>query len=161
MRYTIKKGNHYHSNWLQHLLFFRWGKEMTRTVKFDRSCWYEECKVEDSGWNKLWGYGGLFHHSNSARWAWRPDHNNEGIIRIASYCYVNGERQIFEVFSIHTDIEFTLTINQTPDVYLFSHDIITHSVIAKGRKPRWKRLGPYFGGKDFAYRNFIIDIKNR
>lgn len=139
---------------------------MSKTVRFNKSQWVPEDVVVNSGWNKLFGFGGLFHKTNwwifkgnSVRWAWRSDHNNEGVFKLAAYCYIDGERHTVELTRIAIDTDFKLSISKCKDGYLFRYGGISHFIDKTGRKPTWKKLGFYHGGEDAAYWDMNCKIK--
>ncbi len=161
MKYKIKKGKHYHSNWtarIKALFDIRNRSRIAYKAMLEENCWYPESFVNTAGYNKLFGGGALLHKQNSARFVWQPDYDNEGQFKIYSYVYTNGEWDAKYLFNMHVGQWYDMRIVKQPTGYLFDwtdgYDLITHP------KPGLKKLlQPYFGGHDTAYNNMTIWLK--
>ena len=83
--YKIKKGNHYHSNLQERMLFFT-NKKSRFDVTFGDMCWYRRESIpgtaDDGDKNKLHGLRFINDHKNSAAFVWRPNFDNTGFIDI-------------------------------------------------------------------------------
>ncbi len=158
MRYTIKKGNRYHSNWLQRLLFFRFGNRIKKTITFDKNCWYEKSDVEYTGVNKLIGFSGWDHHKNSARFGWQPIFHKEGWINIYAYWYSNGKRgsEIIGTAKVNGCYNIELKCNKNNVIWAFDDNI---EWVQTMKTKTWKRLQFYFGGKSKAPKTIKCSIK--
>ncbi len=70
--------------------FMQVKEEIFVKVFFHKSCRYDPQPQGMSGWNKLVGLSQTINpHRNSARWAWRYDHDTD-MIKLASYIWING-----------------------------------------------------------------------
>lgn len=158
MKYTIKKGNHYHSNlimrlWMIIAMFPR--KVVKYKVKFTKEAWYNKNVVIHSGYNKLFGAGAINHHIRSARFVWQPDFNNENRFRISTYVYEKGKWKARYVCTISADIEYEMKIEKNNNGYIFTCNGEKHLVEHK-HPTLFRLLQPYHGGKDVAYHTYSI-----
>lgn len=163
MRFTIKQGQHYHSNQLARLLLLTKTKEHTSIqakIMFSEDCWYPKSYVSNNGYNKLFGSGGIAHQINSARFVWKPNFEQNGKFDIYAYTYTSG---------IWTDKYITTVgVGQWVEYHVdnTSHAGYTYlcngvQVVVFHKNPEMNKiLQPYFGGKDTAYRSMNIYIKN-
>lgn len=96
--YTVPEGKHF-SNFPTVIE----GREIWCAVQFTESCKYDRQPPGQSGWNKLIGLSATVNpHENSGRWAWRYDQDSE-MIRLAGYVYINGQRNIQDLFGGRLD----------------------------------------------------------
>ena len=96
--YTVPSGQHY-----SNFPVIVEGREIWCAVWFTKSCRYDRQPPGESGWNKLIGLSATYDpHDNSARWAWRYDHDSK-MIRLAGYVYINGDRNIQDLFGGRLD----------------------------------------------------------
>lgn len=95
---TIKKGRHRPCTIIPS--FFRnlridrdFEQIINMELVFDETCRYHLDNNDQYDWNKLygWSFGIDGIHQNSIRFVWRYN-ENEDLIEIAPYAYINGER---------------------------------------------------------------------
>lgn len=158
MRFTIKKGKHYHSNIFARIFFLNFRKEIKYFVKFDNSCWYNYVNNDSNDLNKVFGYGGVNNQKRSARFAWKPDFDNEGILKIYAYVYDNGKRIIEYVCDIKTDDQREFILKKKNGFEFFISSENKH-IPVNGRIPTWIKFWPYFGGNNKAPHNITIELK--
>ena len=163
--FVIKKGRHYANGKWFGLFNFRILKIQNISFKFefDKSAIYQFS--ENNGWNKLMGFkNGIFGiHKNSARLGWRCE---DGIIRICSYCYIDGIRK-----TEYLPVEIKLNKKYECDIIEHNHyyyfriknngvDVYSKEIkyfhITKG--VRYMSF-PYFGGVHTAPHNIRIKLK--
>lgn len=143
--HTIKKGEHTSTNRCIRLV----GSGQIRLNFFVDQSWLYDEKAPgfQSGWNKLIGIAdGFNQHKNSVRIGWRCIENK---IYLCSYCYVNGERIISDMFEAPmgwnsgsvsiTDNNYRVLINNT-----------VLNVERTAKSPFKIMLYPYFGGNSTA-----------
>lgn len=153
----IKKGRHYHSNWLHRFLFLRLKKSQIKENYMDVTCWYDESEQEFTGWNKLGGVCGLLPHKYSARIAWKPA-KKYGMFKLAGYVYSNGERTIKEFAEVMSNTWFVREIHPVEGGWNFT--INNKSIYMKAkRRPSWNKLSFYFGGREKAPHKMYIKEK--
>ena len=162
MKFIIKEGRHYNSNWLSRLygLLLRNPRRrvIKKTVMFSESCWYPESYVTNSGYNKLLGGGNVLHQLNSARWAWMPDYTAEGSINLYSYVYTNGEWDAKLLGHVKVGQWIELSIHTVSTGYKFCIGGYVQYIDHPNASLK-KLLYPYFGGQDTSPRDIQISIK--
>jgi len=165
MKFTIKQGEHYtNKRWWIWLNKQNSRRKIIYSVVLGKTCWYKNEVVSFSGWNKIFGFGAWYHHNDSARFVWKPDYENKDRLIIASYVYNNGEWESNEFSYTYTDNAKTMSIEviKTPlpntSGYLFKcgNDEI---FINHPNPVNNKKLWPYFGGYDRAYKDMDITLK--
>jgi len=164
MKFTIKQGEHYSNKRLWIWLNKRNNrKKIIYSVVLDENCWYNENVVSYSGWNKIFGFGAWYHHNDSARFVWKPDYENKGKLIIASYVYKNGDWSATEFSNIYVNNAKTMSIQSIKSPlpnssgYLFKCGI--DEIFIKHPNPvNDKKLWPYFGGYDRAYKDMNITL---
>ena len=158
MKFLIKKGNHYHSNFWQRLNLFCFSKRLSYKVRFSDSCWYDKVNADSNDLNKLFGFGGRDHQVNSIRLCWRPDFLQKGVIQVYIYWYDDGARSRKWFCDVDTNKFYIFTIQKNVNGFRISmtgrDDYIEHSK----PNPTWKRLWPYFGGNNTAPHDMIIEL---
>ena len=158
MKYSIKQSAHYSNRWLYKATHYFQNREFSAySVTFSENCWYPEDYVAYSGWNKIFGFGDIFHHWNSARLVWQPDFDQKDILRIAAYTYERGEWVAIEFSSVPVGVARSMAIWATPTSYRFKCGKDQYEV--EHSHPSYtKKLWPYFGGKDRAYKDIQIKL---
>jgi hypothetical protein len=158
MKYKIRKGNHFANFTINRLWPFSSNK-IKREIIFGKECWYPKEVVKYSGWNKLVGLTGFNIHGRSGRIVWRPDHDNEGYIKLAGYVY-NGSHDKWhavEFTEVKTGIPFVAKIFYKNGTWCFI--VNQKELCIPGKKPIFfLKAFPYFGGKDTAYWDMNITI---
>lgn len=158
--YTIKKGKHYHSNILQHMMFLpRKFNESTYQLTFDPSCWYAEEDIpgtkDDADKNKLHGVRYWDDHVNSGAFVWRPNFDKPGYIDIFLYGYENQKRYNPRkpIATIQTGKYIVTGVKigtyKGQKAYYFNVNGIVWCWIHENPKA-WFRRQPYFGGDPVA-----------
>ncbi len=166
MRFTIKQSCHYSNKALLKFLliflnFFRRSGYLNYSVVFSKHWWYDPKVVSYSGWNKIFGFGAIFHHTTSARLVCQPD-TEFGKLTVASYVYENGDWNAIEFSHAYIESAVSMSIdvvdNGTNKGYSFTcgKDII---FIEHSNPKSCKLLWPYFGGIDRAYKRLWIKLK--
>ena len=131
-------------------------------VIFSENCLYKFNDVDDYDINKLFGLSFGFHHNNSIRFGWNTDGDKIGIY---AYCYNSGERIVYKITSLPTNITNSFEINVYNDFYQLSiynkmSNSVTTWTINKPQTPKWGyRLFPYFGGNKCAPHDMEIHMK--
>ena len=158
MKFKIKQTRHYTNKGLYKLLHFLQRNNYQKySVVFSDNAWYPSNNVGKSGWNKIFGFGCIFHHSNSARLVWQPDFDNKGMLKIAAYVYDNGEWTDYEFSKVPINTARSMAIWATADSYKFKCGNDQYEV--EHPNPVYiKKLWPYFGGWDRAYRDIYITL---
>lgn len=173
MKFTIPK------NWHYSLPFFiqpHFNVEQSiHSVKFEKNCWYEKSEVEDTGINKLMGYGfGFDHHKNSIRIGWQPDFEKKDSILLYAYWYDETQEGYQKKFirdvQVNQQYDISITINEPCSdelgaCYKLSvmnknggPDYFTE--VPKNHDIKWGFvLRPYFGGNSRAPWKMKIYIK--
>jgi len=158
--YTVEEGDH-HSDFPLKIE----GRVIDCQVRFTESCRYDP--LPKPGWNKLIGLAVAFdinNDDNSARWAWRYDHDTD-LIKLAMYTYVNGERQIKEVYSVEIGrwVELYIAYNKQLtkwEYYTGDSEMLGGWVRCpefKQKHFRWSGL--YFGGESVAPHDIHVQYK--
>lgn len=158
MRYTIPKGWHYCTAFLQRIIPLR--STYKRTSVIHKANWYSHNIVTHSGHNKLCGrtYGCLNPHQNSMRITWKPA-KRAGWFKLYLYWYDDKKRH--SLYIAHTQGNKTINISFTHLKNNIKVTLNQHSKLIKFKKelPKWGfQLFPYFGGKDTAYFKMKFDI---
>jgi hypothetical protein len=158
MKYVIKQSRHYSSKAIWKFFNFLSNRnKLAYSVTFSDTCWYPEEYVSKSGWNKVFGFGSILHHWNSARFVWQPDFENHGKLRIAAYVYDRGEWTAHEFSSVLVGAARSMSIWATQNSYRFMCG--TDSIEIEHSNPIFtKKLWPYFGGWDRAYKDMWIKL---
>jgi len=124
-------------------------KEIYVKIFFHESCRYAPQLEDKSGWNKLIGLmPGWDPHINSARWAWRYDHEYD-LIKLATYTYIDGTRNIEYIFSVPLQkwIELYVGYNDNRWFLLTGENELGKNILAPGlKRDKYYILGLYFGG---------------
>lgn len=84
-------------------------KAVSLTGEFKSNCWYRDPQ-EPGQINKLFGFSSLFIHRNSLRIGWRPCKEEEGVIELHLYCYVNGVRHTQLLEKVVVERPFTIQL---------------------------------------------------
>jgi len=160
MKSTINKGKHYSRNWLYKVIFFlNYRKSITKYVEFDESCWYERDSVENTGVNKLFGFSGMKHKTNSARFGWQPNFNERGWINLYDYSYIDGERVYGVIYTCKVGFVYKLQLIKIISNVRFLVDDGIKCVKKFNTLRIWKRLWFYFGGKSKAPQKMSVKIR--
>jgi hypothetical protein len=160
MIFKIKQGDHYSDKGIYKLyksLVDNTEDRIAYSVVLSKDAWYPKGYVGYSGWNKIFGYGGINHHNNSARLVWQPS-EEEGKLIIAAYVYEEGEWTATEFSHCYTDAAINMTIEITKNGYKFycgKDEVEIQHYHTEYRK----LLYPYFGGRDRAYKDITIKLK--
>lgn len=166
MTFKICKGKHrakplYWLHWFP-LLFNQ--KVIRRRVMFYFSAKYNLESEDQADHNKLFGvaFGGV--HKNSARFGWRWDIDKIRFV-LSAYCYVNGERIMFDLCTAVAMHWYDCSLEITDDLYKFhvfneKKEVIGIDFIRKGHKKKVGfLLGLFFGGNRAAPSDMTIQIK--
>jgi hypothetical protein len=157
-KYKIKKGRHYHSNFFQRLNFLNLKRNLGYTVEFDTSCWYPEEKVNNLGYNKLFGMGSVNPKKNSARIVWLPDFEHKNQFRLYAYAYENKNRlEVVYLTNVQANKKFRAEVRANGSHYAFRLDEFQLKQ-PHGKVKRGIRLQPYFGGRDKAYQTMFVRL---
>lgn len=133
---------------------------LTKEIEFTDSCRYNLHSDDQHDWNKLFGVcAGIFGiHTNSGRFAWRY---SNGMIEIAIYTYINGERDASPVKTIPINKRFKFDIRRHFNYlsYYINDKLVGESWIGAGNNTLWG-CGLYFGGNRRAPQTIIVEQKN-
>lgn len=133
---------------------------LTKEIEFTDSCRYKLYSDDQYDWNKLFGVcAGIFGvHTNSGRFAWRY---SNGMIEIAIYTYINGERDASPVKTvpINKRIKFDIRRNFNYLSYYINDRFVGESWIGTDNNMLWG-CGLYFGGNRRAPQTIIVEQKN-
>lgn len=133
---------------------------LTKEIEFTDSCRYNLHSDDQQDWNKLFGVcAGIFGiHTNSGRFAWRY-HN--GMIEIAIYTYINGERDasLVKAIPINKRIKFDIRRHFNYLRYYINDRLVGESWIGADNHTLWG-CGLYFGGNRRAPQTIIVEQKN-
>lgn len=160
MNYTIPKGRH---RALPPRLGILYNPHiMRRKVTFTDSCRYELPSIEQKDTNKLFGWGYLNggHHKDSARFGWWYNPLT-GLVHLAAYCYVKGERKTKPITTMRIDETAVLEIAKYDLNYVFRvNGIELVRVNTRMHKKKWAYpLGLYFGGNLVSPHNMKVKIE--
>jgi len=168
MKFTIKQGSHYTNKRLW-IWFNRKQKSdrLAYSVVLSEEAWFEDRMVAWSGWSKIFGFGGFNHHNNSARLVWRPDPTVYGKLIVAAYTYENGEWTATEFSSCYVENAVSMAIKAEKFTHLNEDNFSGYrfycgkdSIFVEHQNPEHKKkLWPYFGGWDRAYREVRVTLK--
>jgi len=165
MNFTIKQGEHY-SNRRAWIWFNRHNRRgiLTYSVVLSEHAWYSDNVVAYSGWNKIFGFGAWNHHHHSARLVWKPDDLHEGRLLIAAYTYESGVWTAREFSNMFVENAKTMMIesiySDNPSDTGYSFICGDDSEFIRHSNPRYdKKLWPYFGGHDRAYKDIDVRLK--
>jgi hypothetical protein len=170
--FTIKKDKHRPNPWQRIKQFAIWRnkKSMERIILFDITAKYELPIADQDDVNKLFGIGYLpgGHHKDSVRFGWNWN-NETGRVRLFSYCYVNGERKIYELCEVINYHAWLLSIDVIGDVYsLTVRDALNTYYVVGGcdvpfthKKKLSYALGLFFGGNNAAPHDVNIKMKRK
>ena len=170
-QYTILEGNHYAEQYLD----FRplQDDELHQSIYFGYECWYDNSYVTHSGYNKLTGLSQILQpHSKSGRIVWQPDYNNVGKIKLSGYVY-GADTVLYNVnpsgwfakpiITVTTGDPFDVRVHRWDDKweFLIRQHGETRAVWIYADMPNTplQLEIPYFGGKDAAYYDMSIYIK--
>lgn len=133
---------------------------LTKEIKFTDSCRYNLHSNDQHDWNKLFGVcAGIFGiHTNSGRFAWRY---SNGMIEIAIYTYINGERDASLVKTIPINRRFKFDIRRQFNYlrYFINDQLVGESWIGADNSTLWG-CGLYFGGNRRAPQTIIVEQKD-
>ena len=126
-------------------------------MKFDAGCWYDYENNDSNDLNKVFGFGGMMHQKRSARFAWRPNFEQKGKLKVYAYVYDNGERKTEFIGDVNTQdsVEFILKKSNN---YIFTLAGKKIEIPMNGRNPSGVKFYPYFGGNNKAPNNMVIEI---
>jgi len=133
--------------------------------KFDPSCIYDLKSVDQYDINKLFGWGQLYHETNSARlgWVWNLEKKK---MEIHAYCHVNGKRETNWICDVDCDKWYIGEIWLENDSYYFrvlnddKTDILGYTQIQYAFKINiGYTLKPYFGGNQTAPQDMKIFLQ--
>lgn len=169
-KYKIAQGRHYADGAFFRVLNYRWMQNsIAYKVKFRENCWYSRGEVVHSGKNKLCGvsYGLFGVHRNSIRVAWKPHHEKFGVIILYAYYYKNNEGYFLEYLTeVETGDYFRVHINDILSSPSLSVVTKTEEVCVPQAEfydmdicPLIHLHYPYFGGRDTAYWDMDINLK--
>jgi hypothetical protein len=139
--------------------FFK--KKKTFIFVFNETARYDIGENQDA-LNKLVGFsdGGINHHKNSFRLAWR--YNKEyDLVEIHAYTYLDGERTSQHIVDCQIRQPMRVEVEIRPDVYrvVVNRYRISYYNRSKNIKCGYKHmLWPYFGGKAKAPHNIWISL---
>ena len=165
IKFRIKKGKHYCSNWWFKLQFGK--RSLRQVINFSKECWYKPLD-EERDWNKGMGFTySLFNDKNSIRWCWRP-HTVEGVIEIGIYRHQNGmilKPTSIMYLPVEEDIVLNLFVhNHFETAELICFNDFTSGVVEEEFVYLKPKLGyvnrPYFGGTNPSPHNMTITIYN-
>lgn len=132
---------------------------LTKEIEFTDSCRYNLHSNDQYDWNKLFGVcAGIFGiHTNSGRFAWRY---NNGMIEIAIYTYINGERDASRIKAvpINKRIKFSIHRHFSYLSYYINDQLVGESWIGSDNT-LWG-CGLYFGGNRRAPQTIIVKQEN-
>lgn len=135
---------------------------ITIKVIFTDSCRYTLDGEDQADWNKLdgicFGWRGI--HMDSARLVWRYNSGTD-VIEIATYCYVNGQREVEKIVTIHINEPVKLTIEREGNkIWFYANDeFMTYNDAFKvGNSLLTFGCGLYFGGNRRAPHDITIKI---
>jgi len=160
MRFKIKKGKHYHSNFIARLGIINLKKKLAHKVKFDKSCWYDYINNDSNDLNKLYGYGIYDHHIHSMRFAWRPNFSEPGMIQIFAYWYEAQKRGMKFICDVSVNSFNDFKIEQHGNVYTLLVNGNQSTIKFEKKRGIWRKGQPYFGGNNTAPNDMIITLKN-
>lgn len=133
---------------------------LTKEIEFTGSCRYKLHSNDQHCWNKLFGvYAGIFGiHTNSGGFAWRY---SNGMIEIAIYAYINGERDASYIKTIPINKRFKFSIRRHFSYlhYYINGQLVGESWIGSSNNTLWG-YGLYFGGNRRAPQTIIVEQKN-
>lgn len=164
IRYKIKAGNNYSSNWIvKFFKFFNSRKTISKKVFFTKECFAPREQVSSSGKNKIFGFAGLNNHKYSARWVWQSStvEGEENLINLFAYTYVNSERVVSELlYQIKTGLwSEKLSIKAGRQGYHYSIGDEEVYFIESDKTKHCRSQFPYHGGNDAAYNEMVIILK--
>jgi hypothetical protein len=157
VKLLIKKGKHYHSNFFRRIFFLNAKNRLSFNVKFDQACWYEKVNNDSGDLNKVYGFGGANPQKRSARFAWVPDFERSGVLKIYAYVYDEGERITEYLGEITTGTSSRFELFKGGS-YKFSMNGKAKEISVKGKTRKWIRFYPYFGGNNKAPQNMTIEL---
>lgn len=151
----IKKGKHYCNSWWWPP-YFCFGYKLKGAFAFKGNFSYNS----NGDTNKLIGLSdGFKHHKNSIRIGWRYDAKTDKV-ELSAITYVNGNRQIDQLFKVntYTKIDFEITIKKDRYELIINESYCIFNRVSKWFLPRLI-LKPYFGGKNKAPKDFEIVVR--
>jgi hypothetical protein len=163
MKLTIRQGWHYtNKRWLIWLKKLNRYKRLAYSVSLSEDWWYEEKAVSYSGWNKIFGFGAWYHHGNSARLVCQPDYNVKGRLNVAAYVYEQGdwEAYVFSHMYVKSATSMAVEVVDNEEEIGYRFYCGKDSLFVAHINPRYdKKLWPYFGGWDRAYKEVSVLLK--
>lgn len=155
-KYVIQEGEHHSTLSFESIEL----DSLKFKVLFDSSAIYQTLERENQGdLNKLYGLSDCnsYHHTNSARFAWRWYQDK---LEIWAYTYLNGERQFQFIENVSLDKFYECEIVFTDKKYLFRlNDKIVEMPRSCSAKAVGYKLFPYFGGDEAAPKDIRIWIE--
>lgn len=175
IKYLIKKGKHYHSNWIERIRRpFAKKRSQQYIVTLSRDCWYKYENKDSKDYNKLFGIGWLNPKVASARFAWKPDFKHYGMINLYTYVYSNKtwEAKYITKIKIKEPVALYITSKRNWKFKWFKitgKGSYTFSMRRRGSNDWIRvvdhtdpcglfRLYPYFGGNNKAPNNMTITM---
>lgn len=136
--------------------------KLAKSIEFTDSCRYKLYSDDQYDWNKLFGVcNGIFGiHKNSGRFAWRYN-DKTGVIEVAIYTYINGERDASIVKSLRVNRchQFSICREGAYLKYYIDCQLVGESWIGAASNTLWG-CGLYFGGNRRAPQTIIVEQKN-
>ena len=165
MKFTIKQGEHYtNRRWWIWLNRRNRTRRLMYSVVLSANSWYSDKLVAYSGWNKIFGFGAWNHHADSARLVYKPDDLHEGRLLVAAYTYEAGIWTAREFSHTYVESARTMAIEAVhdadPSKTGYSFLCGCDQLFVRHPNPiNVKKLWPYFGGHDRAYKDFSVTLK--
>ena len=132
---------------------------LTKEIEFTDSCRYNLRSDDQHDWNKLFGLCRRI-HKDSGRFAWRYNART-GMIEIAIYTYINGERDasLVKTIPINKRFKFGICRHFNYLSYYINDQLVGESWIGADSHTLWG-CGLYFGGNRRAPQTIIVEQKN-
>lgn len=132
---------------------------LSKTIMFTDSCRYRLPYGDQMDWNKLFGLCRRI-HKDSGRFAWRYNVRT-GMIEIAMYSYICGERNIDMLKSVPVNkpIKFSILRKYDYLCYYINDYLVGETWIGKKYNLLWG-CGLYFGGNRRAPQTIIVKQKD-
>lgn len=168
-QYTIEEGSHYANGYLNYRPLQ--DDRLHQEIYFGYECWYDKSYVVHSGYNKLTGLSQIAGvHNKSGRIVWQPDFDRVGYIKLSAYVYGADTTHGYiitesgwtaqYITTVKTGDKFDIRIHRWDDKWEF---FVGHTecvwIYADTPTGLMTLLIPYFGGRDAAYHDMTIYIK--
>lgn len=151
--YSISKGDHRSGTFVS----MHFGADSVRyRVYMESSCFYgRQGNIDDLDLNKLCGISFGRHQQNSLRIGWRPNFDQEGLIELFSYVYVDGKRNFTKMADVPVEEVFEVFFRQASEsewkIELITSTFTEVHTIEIESGGKWGyNLFPYFGGNNTA-----------